>query len=119
MIVCEDRFPAPVTTMPLDLDLDLADLKTAAADYDARHQVIADCAWPDGARIAVNFTADFDGRWPARRAQAPRSYGPNMVARQWNYWFSTRTNAAHVRTASFRAIHSCLVARKALLASRG
>jgi peptidoglycan/xylan/chitin deacetylase (PgdA/CDA1 family) len=42
------------------LDSDIAELREAALGYGARHQVIADCAWPEGKRIAVNFTADFD-----------------------------------------------------------
>ena len=42
------------------LDRDIAALKAKAADYGARHKVIEKCTWPDGVRIAVNFTADFD-----------------------------------------------------------
>lgn len=42
------------------LDRDIASLKAGAADYGARHHVIEDLRWPNGARIAVNFTADFD-----------------------------------------------------------
>src|SRR5260370_22724122 len=42
------------------LDRDIAALKAKAADYGARHHVIEKCTWPDGVRIAVNFTADFD-----------------------------------------------------------
>jgi len=42
------------------LDRDIAALKAKAADYDARHRIIDQCSWPNGARIAVNFTADFD-----------------------------------------------------------
>ena len=42
------------------LDRDIAALKAKAADYDARHRVIESCAWPNGVRVAVNFTADFD-----------------------------------------------------------
>ena len=42
------------------LDRDVAALKAGAADYDARHRIIDRCTWPKGARIAVNFTADFD-----------------------------------------------------------
>jgi peptidoglycan/xylan/chitin deacetylase (PgdA/CDA1 family) len=43
-----------------ELDRDIAALKAKAADYGARHRIIDKCAWPDGVRIAVNFTADFD-----------------------------------------------------------
>ncbi|MGH8432749.1 MAG: polysaccharide deacetylase family protein, partial [Solimonas sp.] len=42
------------------LDREIANLKAGAADYGARHHVIEDVRWPNGARIAVNFTADFD-----------------------------------------------------------
>ena len=42
------------------LDRDLAALKAAAADHEARHRVLDRVTWPGGARIAVNFTADFD-----------------------------------------------------------
>src|SRR5919198_6682717 len=44
----------------VELDHEIAALKTKAADYGARHRVIEKCTWPDGVRIAVNFTADFD-----------------------------------------------------------
>jgi peptidoglycan-N-acetylglucosamine deacetylase len=46
--------------MTTDLDRDVATIGEAARAYDARHQTIVDCAWPNGVRIAVNFTADFD-----------------------------------------------------------
>jgi peptidoglycan/xylan/chitin deacetylase (PgdA/CDA1 family) len=42
------------------LDRDIALLKAKAADYDARHHVVKAFDWPQGVRIAVNFTADFD-----------------------------------------------------------
>jgi peptidoglycan-N-acetylglucosamine deacetylase len=42
------------------LDHDIAALKAKAADFDARHQLIEKVTWPQGVRIAVNFTADFD-----------------------------------------------------------
>src|SRR6202140_2989510 len=57
--------------MPLDLDRELTDLKSAAADYDARHQVIADCAWPGGGPIAVIFPADFDAMLLRRLLNEP------------------------------------------------
>ncbi|WP_149537869.1 polysaccharide deacetylase family protein [Siccirubricoccus phaeus] len=42
--------------MPAELEA----LRVAAASTAARHQVIEKVAWPEGARIAVNVTADFD-----------------------------------------------------------
>jgi len=42
------------------LDREIANLKARAADYNARHRVIETCRWPQGMRVAVNFTADFD-----------------------------------------------------------
>src|ERR1700729_880265 len=42
------------------LNSDIAALKAKAADYSARPKVIDRITWPNGARIAVNFTADFD-----------------------------------------------------------
>ena len=48
------------TELANGLDRDIAALKAKAADYGARHRVIEKCTWPLGARIAVNFTADFD-----------------------------------------------------------
>src|ERR1043165_6542129 len=48
------------TELASGLDRDIAALKAKAADYGARHKVIDRIAWPNGARIAVNFTADFD-----------------------------------------------------------
>jgi len=48
------------TELANGLDRDIAVLKARAADYGACHRVIEKCTWPQGARIAVNFTADFD-----------------------------------------------------------
>src|SRR5512138_3703330 len=42
------------------LSKDLADLKAVARSHAARYQRIEGLTWPAGARIAVNFTADFD-----------------------------------------------------------
>ncbi len=44
----------------MDLDQQLAELRSAADAYAARHQFIEDLTWPQGVRIAVNFTCDFD-----------------------------------------------------------
>jgi peptidoglycan-N-acetylglucosamine deacetylase len=46
--------------VPSQLDQELAELGAVAQAYAARHQFIPDFAWPDGIRIAVNFTLDFD-----------------------------------------------------------
>jgi peptidoglycan/xylan/chitin deacetylase (PgdA/CDA1 family) len=48
------------TELASGLDRDIAALKARAADYDARHKVIEKVDWPQGIRMAVNFTADFD-----------------------------------------------------------
>ena len=53
------------------LDRDIAALKAKAADYGARHRVVEKCTWPDGARIAVNFTADFDAMLLRRLLNEP------------------------------------------------
>ncbi|HEV7264637.1 MAG TPA: polysaccharide deacetylase family protein [Falsiroseomonas sp.] len=58
--------------MPDDLDSQLAELTEAARRYDARHEPIPDLAWPEGARIAVNFTADFDAMLLRRLMNEPR-----------------------------------------------
>jgi peptidoglycan/xylan/chitin deacetylase (PgdA/CDA1 family) len=39
---------------------EVAGLEAVARAYTARHQRIHNLSWPNGARIAVNFTADFD-----------------------------------------------------------
>jgi peptidoglycan-N-acetylglucosamine deacetylase len=57
--------------MTLDVDNELTALAAAAADYDARHHIISECAWPDGARIAVNFTVDFDAMLLRRLLNEP------------------------------------------------
>jgi peptidoglycan-N-acetylglucosamine deacetylase len=46
--------------VPSQLDQELAELGAVAQAYAERHQFIPDFAWPDGVRIAVNFTLDFD-----------------------------------------------------------
>ena len=43
-----------------DLDQQLAELQSAAYAYAPRQQFIPDLTWPEGVRIAVNFTCDFD-----------------------------------------------------------
>lgn len=42
------------------LDREVEELAAVAARHLERHEPIQDPAWPGGARIAVNFTADFD-----------------------------------------------------------
>jgi peptidoglycan/xylan/chitin deacetylase (PgdA/CDA1 family) len=42
------------------LDQEIASLKAAAEAHSARLERIEDLSWPEGVRIAVNFTADFD-----------------------------------------------------------
>ena len=54
-----------------DLDQELAELQSAADAYAARHQFIPDLAWPEGVRIAVNFTADFDAMLLRRLLNEP------------------------------------------------
>jgi peptidoglycan/xylan/chitin deacetylase (PgdA/CDA1 family) len=53
------------------LDRDIAALKARAADFDARHQLIERIKWPQGVRIAVNFTADFDAMLLRRLLNEP------------------------------------------------
>src|SRR4051812_10253428 len=54
-----------------DLDRQLEDLRSAADAYAARHQFIEDLAWPEGVRIAVNFTCDFDAMLLRRLLNEP------------------------------------------------
>ena len=53
------------------LDRDIAALKARAADFDARHQLIERIEWPQGVRMAVNFTADFDAMLLRRLLNEP------------------------------------------------
>jgi len=46
-------------------------LVAAAQRHDRRHQRITGLTWPDGARIAVNFTADFDAMLLRRLLNEP------------------------------------------------
>lgn len=50
---------------------ELIELTRAAHHYDARHQFIDNIAWPDGARIAVNLTVDFDAMLLRRLLNEP------------------------------------------------
>jgi peptidoglycan-N-acetylglucosamine deacetylase len=54
-----------------DLDQELEGLRAAADTHAARYQVIEDCRWPAGARIAVNVTADFDAMLLRRLLNEP------------------------------------------------
>ena len=53
------------------LEQELLVLAAAAHAYDRRHQRITGLTWPDGARIAVNFTADFDAMLLRRLLNEP------------------------------------------------
>jgi peptidoglycan/xylan/chitin deacetylase (PgdA/CDA1 family) len=53
------------------LDQEVEALASAALAHDRRHQRIKDLTWPDGARIAVNFTADFDAMLLRRLLNEP------------------------------------------------
>ncbi len=53
------------------LTRELESLASAARDYDARHRRIPKISWPEGTRIAVNFTADFDAMLLRRLMNEP------------------------------------------------
>jgi peptidoglycan/xylan/chitin deacetylase (PgdA/CDA1 family) len=53
------------------MDHDLDALVAVARAYDDRHRRIAGLTWPGGARIAVNFTADFDAMLLRRLLNEP------------------------------------------------
>ena len=55
----------------IDLDQQLVELRSAADAYAARHQFIPDLTWPQGVRIAVNFTCDFDAMLLRRLLDEP------------------------------------------------
>jgi len=50
---------------------ELTELTQTAAAYDSRHQFIEHIAWPNGARIAVNLTVDFDAMLLRRLMNEP------------------------------------------------
>jgi peptidoglycan-N-acetylglucosamine deacetylase len=50
---------------------DFALLRQAADVEERRHAILTDLAWPDGARVAVNFTADFDAMLLRRLLNEP------------------------------------------------
>src|SRR5215472_11386934 len=54
-----------------NLDQELEGLRAAAGTNVARYQVIEDCRWPSGARIAVDVTADFDAMLLRRLLNEP------------------------------------------------
>ena len=57
--------------MTAALEQEIAALCQTAVRFDARHQRIRDLTWPDDARIAVNFTADFDAMLLRRLLNEP------------------------------------------------
>ena len=57
--------------MTSQLEQEIDDLCAVGRQYDARHQRIPDLIWPHGARIAVNFTADFDAMLLRRLLNEP------------------------------------------------
>src|SRR5256885_10790403 len=56
----QESLPEFGLAMADSLRQEIADLKGVAEGYAARWQRIDNLAWPNGMRIAVNFTADFD-----------------------------------------------------------
>jgi peptidoglycan-N-acetylglucosamine deacetylase len=54
-----------------NLDDELATLRQTSQDHDARIDVIDRIAWPAGARVAVNVTADFDAMLLRRLLNEP------------------------------------------------
>src|SRR6201981_1520989 len=57
--------------MATDLDQQLAELRSVADAYAGRHQFIQGLTWPEGVRIAVNFTCDFDAMLLRRLLNEP------------------------------------------------
>ncbi len=57
--------------MTSQLEQEIDELCAAARQYDVRHQRIPNLIWPHGARIAVNFTADFDAMLLRRLLNEP------------------------------------------------
>src|SRR6201995_2925302 len=57
--------------MTSEPEQEIDDLCAAARQYDARHQRIPELIWPHDARIAVNFTADFDAMLLRRLLNEP------------------------------------------------
>ena len=57
--------------MDTNFSRQIDELSAVAAAYDARHQRLAGLTWPDGVRIAVNFTADFDAMLLRRLLNEP------------------------------------------------
>src|SRR6202008_406885 len=55
----------------IDLDQQLVDLQRGAEAYAARHQFAPDLTWPEGVRIPVNFTCDFDAMLLRRLLNEP------------------------------------------------
>ncbi|TWE28799.1 polysaccharide deacetylase family protein [Prauserella muralis] len=50
---------------------DIDTMRAIVRAQDRRYQVVAEPRWPDGARIAVNFTADFDAMLLRRLLEEP------------------------------------------------
>src|SRR5689334_24588570 len=53
------------------LDAEIAALRQAATEHAARHETIPALRWPDGVRMAVNFTLDFDAMLLRRLMNEP------------------------------------------------
>ena len=61
----------PSSLNPSSLNDDVATLASAITAHAGRFEPIGRIDWPDGARIAVNFTADFDAMLLRRLANEP------------------------------------------------
>ncbi len=53
------------------LDAEVAELRAAAHAYHSRYETIPNLAWPEGMRVAVNFTLDFDAMLLRRLKNEP------------------------------------------------
>lgn len=57
--------------MTSQLEQDVAEPCAVAGRHSARHQPICGIMWPNGARMAVNFTGDFDAMLHRRLLNEP------------------------------------------------
>ncbi|SEK17270.1 MULTISPECIES: polysaccharide deacetylase family protein [unclassified Variovorax] len=67
----KDRRDEQPDSTPASMQAELLALQEAASIESARHEFIADFRWPEGVRVAVNFTCDYDAMLLRRVFEEP------------------------------------------------
>jgi peptidoglycan-N-acetylglucosamine deacetylase len=108
-----------MSEMSESLKTELATLKAVAADNEAHVQRLDDLSWPQGARIAVNVTVDFDAMLLRRlNNEPPMELAKGEFGGRVGIWRLLELFAAHaIKATIFTPGRICELYPEALLAA--